>query len=960
MTSAAASDVAAAPAEQRVVSVRTVTHIGGDPRNAVDQFVSRVRSLLPLPASQPVNGLMISMSIIRGTQTDSLPLAYRDGFCSHVQLQGPCPAKPSEVSMSAAAAQRLGLRAGDSVIERASLGAPEINLRIVSTYTPVDPGGTYWSNHLYHVQSGFDPIFTPLDTFALGSLADPTITYDVQVPEGLLRGDGNYDLSQVLQLADAQLGQQQLRLVDNTGQLVTTVRHDRSTVRTSVAISLVQVLVLAWFAIGLAGRYTGRDRRGDTALLKLRGTTSSGMLRLAWGQHLVPLAVGAVAGIPLGYLIARVLAGPVPNPVDRHSALVLSLAAAGAVLVGGLLVLALVEAVAQRLPVAQLLRQVAPTRGDWKSGLIDLLLLAVAVSAIYQARTGDAASGLALAAPALVSLAVALLLARLLVRVADRGGGAAVRAGRLRLGLTAVQVSRRPGADRVFALVVVTVALFTTAVGGWLADREYRAVRSAAELGAQRVLTVEAANRTVLEQAVRRADPQGRQAMAVVADTTSLPSVLAVDTSRLAAVARWRPEYGSVSALQAAMADDPGPAPLPAVTGNRLTVRVKHDGAAPAVLSLVLQNEGTGVAADVSFGRLGSGEQSLSAPLTGCTEAPGCRILRWEVTAPPDRQGRILAAPFPTTVTVTELTQQNPEATILDGAHLADIDRWRAGTQPTAMDIDASHGALRMAIEEGSPADDRVWAIGNGLPLPVVLAGSAPDDWQFTEPGLESLGADFAPVRVVGATGALPVVGSSGVLIDLDASRRLVGDASVGGTFQVWLAPDAGPAVIDALKRNGLSVVDDETIAARTETLSRQGPSAGSRFALLSGSIALLLAAAAIALAGAVDRRTRLAELSALRLQGFPSRAARVASWAGTAGLILTGLIGGLFAAVLAHPLVDTAVPPFTDGWNVLPPPSPLGALAVGLAGAIALVVLGLTGWLSVLSLLRSLREDAR
>jgi hypothetical protein len=412
------------------------------------------------------------------------------------------------------------------------------------------------------------------------------------------------------------------------------------------------------------------------------------------------------------------------------------------------------------------------------------------------------------------------------------------------------------------------------------------------------------------------------------------------------------------------MADDRGPAPLPAITGNRLTVRVEHDGDSAAVLGLVLQHEGTGVPVQVSFGLLGPGAQTLSSPVTGCSAPPGCRILRWEVTAPPNPQGRTSAADFPTVVTVDGLTQPDPPATILDGPVLADINRWRAGTFGAGMDIDASHGALRMEIDEnptGSTAtDDQVWAVDDGLPLPIVLAGTPPDDWRFAQPGLQSLGAGIAPVRVAGTARALPVLGGDGVLVDLDASRRIIGDAPVTGSFQVWLAPHAGTGVVDALKRTGLSIVDDESVPVRTDRLGQQGPSAGSRFALLSGAIALLLAAATIAVAGAVDRRTRLDELAALRVQGLPQPAALVASWAGTAGLILTGIVGGLAAAVVAHPLARTAVPAFTDGWAVLAPPGPLSAVAVVLAGLVALVVLGLVAGLSVLPLLRRLREGNR
>ena len=860
-TRAAAADVAAAPAAQRTVSVREISDTDGDAPGALDKFGESVRGMLPIPAPQPVSGMIVPMTINRSGDTPTMSVAYRDGFCTHVRLDGPCPSGDLEVSISQTVAQQLGLGPGDSVDLRATPTSDPLIFKIVSRYAVLDPAGAYWSNLLFQAQGGLDPAFTPIGTFAVRPLWEPTLTYDVQVPEAMLRGDAGYDLGAVLKTADARLGQSELRLVNATGHLLDTIAADRSTIRVGVLVSMIQILILTWFAIGLAGRYTGRDRRGDAALLKLRGSTPLGMLRLAWGQHLVPLALGAIAGLPLGYLLARALAGPVRAGTDQRTALLLSVAAVAAVLVGGLLVLALLEALVLRLPVAALLRQVTSGRGDWRAGLADLLLLSVAVAAIYQARAGDPSSGLALAAPALVALALALLLARLLRRVADRGGGAAVRAGRLRLGLTAVQVSRRPGSDRVFALVVVAVAMFATALGAWSAERTNRTVRSAAELGAARVLTVQAANRTVLERAVRQVDPRGRQAMAAVVDTTSTPTVLAVDSSRLAAVARWRPEYGPAGALTAAAADEPGPSPLPEITGDHLTVRLRLDGEGEAALTLMLQNDGTGIPVKVVFGPLSPGERTVTAPVTGCTTAPGCRIVRWELTTPPTPDGRAVTPPFGIAVTVRGLTQQNPPATVLDAAALGDIARWQPGVTGAAMDVAAAGGTLRMAVDEN--------------------------------------------------TAGLPNVG-------------------------------------------------DDSVAARTDRLGEQGPAAIARFALVSGAIGLLLAAAAVAVAGAADRRTRIDELSALRVQGLSHRTAIAAGWAGIAALILTGLLGGIGGAALAVPLARVALPAFTDGWAVLPPPGPLGAATLGLAGLLALAVLGLAGWLSVLPLVRRLREGAR
>ncbi|MBM2621627.1 ABC transporter permease [Actinoplanes sp. LDG1-06] len=955
---AAAADVAAAPNEQRTVSVQQISTIEGDPQAALDQLESTVRGQLPLPSADPITGLALPLGVRAGGATPSMSVAYREGFCDHLRLDGPCPSQPGEAAISAAAAQQLGLTAGDTLTLRASQNADPVSLTVVARYTYADATGPYWNNPLFKAEQGLDPAFTPLDTFRRRELAQPTVAFDLTLPESLLRGDGGYRLGPALQEAQYRLAASGLRLVNSSGPLLTAINHDREEIRLGVVVAMLQTLVLTWFAIGLAGRYTGRDRRGDAALLKLRGSTRSAMLRLAWGQHLLPLTVGALAGLPAGYLLARWLSGPVVAPAQRVEALLLSLAAVGAVLAGGLLVLAAVEGVVLRKPVAELLRQVGSGRGDWRAGLADLLLLAIAVAAVYQARSSAPGSGLAAAAPALVALAVALLLARLLGRIADRGGSVAMRTGHLRLGLTSVQVSRQPGSDRVFALVVVAVALFATTLGLWRGDVAARAERSGAELGADRVLTVQAANRTTLLRAVRAADPEGDKAMAAVIDTGSTPPTLAVDSSRLASVAYWRPEFGPVGLLAAATAESPGPSPVPPITGDRLTVRVRSEGRAPAALGLALQNESSGAGVAVQFPTLRPGEQTLTAAVTGCAE--GCRLLRWVLSSPPERNGDLLAAPRGSAVTVRALTQTGSPVEILGAAQLGDIARWRPGTVGAALDIAAGDGTLRIAADPnkaGNPdIGSQVFAVDAAVPPPVVMAGAMPEDWRFDEPWLGSYGVQPVPVRIAGTTGVLPVLGRGGVLLDLETSRRIAGDANPPGRFQVWLSPRADAATVDALRRAGLTISGEETAARRSAQFAGQAPSAITRFGMVAGVVGLLLAAAAIAVAGAVDRRGRLEQLRALRRQGLPLDTAVGTAYAGTSVLIVTGLIAGLVAAAIANPVARVAVRGFADGWNVLPPPGALGWPALGIAGAVSLVVLGLVGWLSVLPLIRGLR----
>ena len=551
-----------ASASQRTISVANRVDLRDAPAARLSRFTTEVRAGLPAGLGDGVTGMTWPLNVRTGVSSASMPVAYREEFCAHVRLTGSCPAARGEVALSRVAAQRLGVEVGGSLASVSDSKDGPLRMRVVGLYTLTDPAGTYWSNRLFRGEVTLDPAFTTVDTFTHWELRTPNMAYDVVVPDPLLRGDGGLDLETALADADRRLGQSQNRLATSAVSLHRAIVQDRAIVLDGVLTAGAQLLILTWFAVGLAGWYTLRDRRADAALLKLRGVSRFGRLRLAWGQHLVPLLAGVLVGVPAGYLLARLLAGPVPVPPDRQSALLHSVIAVTAVLLGGLVVLAAVEAAVLGRPVSALLQRTVTPSGAWRPALIDMLLIAVAVAAIYQARSGRPSDGLAPAAPALIALTVALIAARLLGRAADRGGGAALRSGRLRTGLTALRVSRSPGTDRVFALLVVAVAMFVTAAGGWGAETDAREARSGADLGAARVLTVEAANRTALLYAVRTADPGGREAMAAVRNRADVLDILEVDTTRLTAVTDWRPEYGPAAVLPDAVAAAGRP-PLP-------------------------------------------------------------------------------------------------------------------------------------------------------------------------------------------------------------------------------------------------------------------------------------------------------------------------------------------------------------------------------------------------------------
>ena len=952
----ATADVAAASAAQRVVSVRRPVPATGDPHGVLGAFAREVPGLLPVTGARPVLGVAQEMYYkppASGAATARISLAYRDDFCAHVRLAGRCPAGPGEAAISRDSAQRLKLREGATIGVRATASGDPARLRITGIYELTDASGAYWTSAPFRASGGLDPAFTPLATFRAPQTDRPVLVYDLEVPEPLLRGDNGYDLAAELAAARTRMKATRTDLVDDTARLLDRVRDDRLEVLREVLLATGVLLMLGWFAIGLAGQAGLRDRRGDAGLLKLRGSSRSSMLRMTAGQHLLPLLGGALAGLPLGFAAGRVLAGELPVPAEIPVAVLASAGAALVVLLGGLLVLAVVDGAMLRLPVPALLRRAATRRRGWAGDVGDLAVVAVAAAAVYQGRTGGPASGLGRVAPILTALALALLFARLLRAATDRAGGAAVRQGRLRAGLAAVQMSRQSGTDRVFALVATSVALLALAGGSLVAGRADRAARAEVELGADRVLSVRAPTRTALLSAVRRADPGGRAAMAAVVELDSIPPVLTVDSDRLAAVARWRPEYGRVTALAEAMRAARVPAPLP-VTGARLELRVRNGRAVPAQITAVLQHEGTGAVVEAVFHDVRPGESAATATARGCTVAPGCRLVRWQVSVPVIRDGR--------PITLLGLRQRGPDAEIAGPAALGDVTRWYPDVGGVALQLVAGRNGLTMTAPDPGEAvaGDKVYAADAPRPLPVVLAGRAPAEWRFADAASSRFGVQPVPVTVAGAATMLPVVGRQGVMADLDAVRRNAADAEPGGDFQVWLAAGAPPSIVDDLHAAGLTVNADRSAAGREAQLAERGEVVGARFGLLTAIAALLIAAAAIAVSAAADRDPVAEQFRALRVQGLTERTAVAAGYAGTVVPVAAALAAGVMAAVLAVPITGLAAPPFGDGWRLVAAPAALGAAPLTVAALAAAVVLALTTWAAARPLAHRLRDGHR
>ena len=186
---------------------------------------------------------------------------------------------------------------------------------------------------------------------------------------------------------------------------------------------------------------------------------------------------------------------------------------------------------------------------------------------------------LALLAPGLIALTIALLTSRALPLLSKAFFTRTARRGGLGGFLAMRQVARRPGAGRTtialttaFGLVTFTVAAWSVMVGnihdvGWT------------QVGAAQVLTVSVPAGQQLNTIVDKLDPSGGNAVAVDEQTEPDPNIdneqrtlLAVDPDRFAKVAYWRGDFapGSLASLTRQL-DPPEPAPV-TLTGDQLSV----------------------------------------------------------------------------------------------------------------------------------------------------------------------------------------------------------------------------------------------------------------------------------------------------------------------------------------------------------------------------------------------------
>jgi hypothetical protein len=979
-------DVAAAPVAQRVVTAsRDLTLAEGV--TTLQRYRDEIAGDLSLARFGKVGGATIRGQVTGGGGGTSSPLAVRDGVCGQVEVQGSCPTGTGDAMMSTRTAAALGVRVGDPVRFVSATDREPVTLRISGLYRPRNPDDPYWgvgavlsvaptpAPGVGPPAAPPDAVFVDDDTFIATGSSDALLAVDFTAAPDVLRGRNPRTVMDAVDAGAGRLKADGYQIRTALPDLIAQVLDDQRLILLGVPLGAGQLVLFGWFALFLAVTMGATARRADLGLLKLRGTPRRRIWALAIGQSALPVLAGVLPGALLGWLLARTLAGGIADAGQARTAFLLAAGAAAVAVLGGLAAALIVERRTVRTDVVELLRHAPPPRrSGWRGRLAELVDLAIAILAlagVYQVHTAATGrdAGLAVLAPGLVALAAGLLLARLLVPVAARAAVRALRAGRAPAALTAVYLARRPGLERLFALLTVAVAVAGYGALAWDTSTAARHQRATAELGADRVLTLESVGNSRLLAAVRAADPSGRWAMAVVQaqSSTGVPGVLAVDSARLARVASWAPGYGVAPAGLAALLHPPAPPPV-RVTAARLTlaVTVAALGTTPVYLAANLTGP-DGQRTSLRYGPLAMGAHRYPAASPACARAPGCRLDGFALTSGFTPTGQPLDRPGPGVDLV--LSAFGPDAAAgvdasagpADLAGFRDPSRWR----PTA-DVSAAGPVLAGGpdgLRVSLPADEKlssdtrldgqIYLVDAPTPVPVLLAGGLRDAGLTGAPGVDLFGSAVVPVRPAARAAVLPRLGASGVVVDLDYADRLVGDGGGAVVPQVWLAAGAPTSIVDGLVAAGLRVTGDETVAGRQARYGESGPAIALRFQLLGAALAVILAAAGLVLVAAVERGPRADELAALRAQGLTGRAARAVAFGGYAWLAGGALLAGLLVAPVDRLVSGAGLPLFVDGWRVLPPPARLRPGALLVAAALAAVVLGATAALASARLIR-------
>ncbi|MFG1873061.1 ABC transporter permease [Micromonospora arborensis] len=921
----------AVPNELRIGLAEGVEYPGmpGDP--ARTPFAGKVKRLAPAGFDVVLGAQSGGVAAGRAGSVTS-NLIFRAGVCERVTVSGACPRATSrgqlpEVMVSTHTAARLGVVVGDQF----TFGT--VPVRVAGVYRPLDVTDPFWLGQelIRPPAAGSATTSTPgsaedaIFTAEAAPLADEQAilyrsTADLYVTEHLLDSRSVQELRAAVIVVQRDGSREGLGAGTTVPSLLDRVTVQRGQLADGVTLGAGLLVLLCWLVLFVAISSAADQRRPEQGLLLLRGVQRRRLWALAIGEHAVPALIAIPLGCLGGVAAATLLAAhtlPARADVTLDTS-VIGFAAIGAA--GALAAVLLAQARMLSAPVVDLLRRVPARVRGWRATIGDIVAVSVAVAAVVQLRSGGSPSGLALVAPVAGALAAAVLLARVAMLAGAAVGAALLAHGRTAAGLALVQVARQPRFRPLIALLTVAVAMLTfTAAMNEVASAAY-SNRATVEVGAPRVVEVDATSRSHLLTAVRAADPEGRFAMAAVVTGSAFAAgtpLLAVDSGRLATVAAPHSSYGSSLADIARKIHPAAPGTPVHLRGRLLTMVVSASFDAVVfggnrVRLAVTISSANGTRVVVARDDIEPGRKDYVLQVPEC--AQDCRLVKIEIVAPVVSQQ--LEVHFEELRTGDENGER--ETVVLTGAQFADVQRWRL-SDPEETFLSATSGkdaALVMEVTENRrSAPAGISVVDAPFPLPGYLTRSTGTPLGMPHP---YDGVDGTPTTAVvgGVADRLPRLGATGLVVDLEYADRLA-VASQNGNEEVWLAQAAPADVLDRLRAQGLVVKSDRTTTQVRQEFDRQAPALALRFNLFAALAGVLIGAAGLIAMAAAEQRTRVAMLVALRRQGLPPRAVR----GGYGWPVAVAAVSGGLVTLVTWLLTRAGQRVFSDGRSPVPLP---------------------------------------
>lgn len=990
-TSILQDTVRAAPESGQVIDV---TRQGDLTSGKLDALTANVNSVVAGASNvaTSIRAMEFTGHLAGQPPTTATTLAWRDDYCANLTItSGRCPTGAGEVLVGATLAKKIGIRLGQRIDDklRDNSGNP-IMLTVTGLYQVPNAYSTYWSGRPYFVTltgtgsdkgpSFTDGLFTPQSTFAdAASFSQGTDVVDLPLRLDTLSYAASGPIDDLINRLTAQVTDAQVATTIPT--VLGAASTSQQALAAPVFLVTVQLLVLCWLLLFLLVTDAAEARGNEVALAKLRGLTRRQTVLFGLSEQVVLLIVALPVGALVGWLATKALADAILRAGTPVPLVGLGWAAAAAAVAGGAIAaLGAARRTLSRSVLAQWSHTAtdAPKRGWVMDAVVGVLAVAALVELFVSGVLGNANHNpLALLAPGLIALTIALLSSRALPLLSKAFFSRTARQGGLGGFLAMRQVARRPGAARTTVALTTAFGLVTFTIAAWSVVTGNIHDVAWTEVGAAQVLDVVPPDGSQLNTIVDKLDPSGANAVTVERQTATDPNtnqvrtLLAVDPQRFAKVAYWRGDYapGSFASL-ANQLDPPEPAPV-LLTGDQMSVAVHANitnGASGAELYATVQGYLATGLTPVDLGSInGETDGTFTAELPDCAPHP-CQLRNLYLEPQnPTLNFSVVGSPFAGTFAINGIGEHDDAGWHPVNAGLGTAKNWRAvQTTGDTHNLTLTPGSLsdnflQQNTYGGSQTNETLEPVDTPNVLPAimtqsVLGGGGPK-------AADTYGLDdniSLTVRPVAIATALPGAGESGLIVDRDYAELASTGTQVDVRTEVWLAPTAPADFAARLRAAGVSILSTTTATDTAGSYSRQGPALALALFLADAAAAAILAAGGAVLGMHLAGRRRSYEMAALVATGARKRSlggGLIIEQVMTLGFgALFGIGAGLLAAVLAVPSIPEFVNlPFNGGAPLQYHPS---ASQLSMFLGIAVVLLAAAALASAGALIRSIRPE--